>query len=656
MRVVASLTGSPPPAPHDTRLRRPSSAPVVQLAASGGHACARHADGTVTCWGDNDLGQVVDHASAHVPIERPSPFEPTTSVVATPAQVPITDALEIATGVYRTCARRADGVWCWGSPPGPPERVTAMTDAVEITDVCARTAAGQVWCWYGLMAADREPRLEPAIAIVEAGGLTCSLSPERQVRCVDSAGRDVYSLVTLPEAVGLAAAHDFRVCTPLSSGAVTCYWPYYAEDYNVVRAIPVDEVEQVALTNHGACARSSDRRVRCWASPNAPVRAVEGVAADELVSGFDFTCVRDGGAVWCWGDDAEGELGDGQSQIRATPVAVPGIDDAIDVHVTSTFSCVRRRGGAVSCWGAYRDASPGAADPTPREVPQARDAVELAGETTLFVRYPDGAVRRDSAGSMTSTGMSDVVRLASSATHVLGVTGRGTVFGWGGNYYGQLGTGATGSTTGLAFAATVIDDVVAAAAGDNSSCFVRRTGAVACLGKPPRPSGVHRSAPPLPRDVVGIDHAIDVALGDDFGCALIGDHTVRCWGAALRGQLGRALMDATTTAATPVQGLGDVVQLVADGQTACARRGDGTVACWGDNRAGVIAEPYELAFSDGPLILPLTDVRDLSVSTTHACAVVGSGTVLCWGNVASAALGTPLLDSRPPTRVPLPGP
>ncbi|APR88398.1 BNR repeat domain protein [Minicystis rosea] len=75
---------------------------MAQLAAGDQFTCARMTDGTVTCWGDNSVGQLGDGSR-----------EGRTR----PARVPgLASVEEIAVGAAFVCARKADAtVWCWGA-------------------------------------------------------------------------------------------------------------------------------------------------------------------------------------------------------------------------------------------------------------------------------------------------------------------------------------------------------------------------------------------------------------------------------------------------------------------------------------------------------------------------------------------------------------
>lgn len=68
-------------------------------------------------------------------------------------------------------------------------------------------------------------------------------------------------------------------------------------------------------------------------------------------------CARTGGgAVFCWGGNGHGELGDGTHSDRLIPVSVLtlGVGEGAGVDAVATgagFSCARKGGGTVVCWG-----------------------------------------------------------------------------------------------------------------------------------------------------------------------------------------------------------------------------------------------------------------------------------------------------------------
>lgn len=110
-----------------------------------------------------------------------------------------------------------------------------------------------------------------------------------------------------------------------------------------------------------------------------------------------------------------------------------------------------------------------------------------------------------------------------------------------------------------------------------------------------------------------------------FGCAVAGpDGAVVCWGSNSAGQLGNATWEATNK--TVDTGLRRGMQVVSDRDSACARLDDGTVWCWGGNKAegdDRRARPERVPGLD--------DVAELaSCEQCRYCARRELGTVVCW--------------------------
>ncbi len=123
---------------------------VVQVVTGEGHTCALVRDGTVRCWGWNEMGQLGNGAEGNASVPMPV--------------AGLTGVARVAAGYHHTCALQSNGaLWCWGenftcqlgvgplTGPTHPVRVEAPGALVELAGggnhTCARTTSGSVRCW-----------------------------------------------------------------------------------------------------------------------------------------------------------------------------------------------------------------------------------------------------------------------------------------------------------------------------------------------------------------------------------------------------------------------------------------------------------------------------------------------------------------------------
>ena len=117
-----------------------------------------------------------------------------------------------------------------------------------------------------------------------------------------------------------------------------------------------------------------------------------------------------------------------------------------------------------------------------------------------------------------------------------------------------------------------------------------------------------------PVAVAGLSDVEEIALGANNTCARLKDRSVKCWGT---GRLFSASAITTKTSPTSIAGITDAVELRAGGYMTCARLGSGAVTCWGlEKKPG--GEPQNAAA--------------IATAATHACATLKDGTIKCWGD------------------------
>ncbi|MBI4705937.1 MAG: RCC1 repeat-containing protein, partial [Deltaproteobacteria bacterium] len=115
------------------------------------------------------------------------------------------------------------------------------------------------------------------------------------------------------------------------------------------------------------CAVKADGTLWCWGSngcgqlgdgttqdKSSPVQVLAlGTSAVAVAAGCDYTCaVKADGTLWCWGYNYYGQLGDGTTQDKSLPVEVKALGKTVAaVAVGERHTCAVKTGGTLWCWG-----------------------------------------------------------------------------------------------------------------------------------------------------------------------------------------------------------------------------------------------------------------------------------------------------------------
>jgi alpha-tubulin suppressor-like RCC1 family protein len=153
--------------------------------------------------------------------------------------------------------------------------------------------------------------------------------------------------------------------------------------------------------------------------------------------------------------------------------------------------------------------------------------------------------------------------------------------------------------------------------GDFTTCATATDGLVRCWGrdKEGELGDGKGKGERVKRGVVpGLGKVKKIALASRFGCAILDDKRVKCWGTGRIANDGKSFSDAKPTL---VSGVEEVEELVASGAIACARSASGIV-CWGADTK-TIGTPPKGSF------------KQIAAGFTHACALDTGGSVSCWG-------------------------
>jgi len=203
-------------------------------------------------------------------------------------------------------------------------------------------------------------------------------------------------------------------------------------------------------------------------------------------------------------------------------------------------------------------------------------------------------------------------------------------------------------------------------------CALRDDGTVWCWGPNPsmslgaseNPSDCSEPCLKRPRQIQGLQNAVQISMGVMFGCAVLRDHALWCWGDNRYGQLGQrsdsqtCLFGQPCAAAGPVPSLSDVRTVAAGTDHVCALLGDATVRCWGSNDLGQLGDGTRTARETPAPVAGLAGAVNVACGPGLSCAMLSDGRVWCWGGGTGLGYdGSPqeLKDALTPRKIPIDG-
>lgn len=303
------------------------------------------------------------------------------------------------------------------------------------------------------------------------------------------------TLVALPEravqveAGGIYPGFEMYTCVLLADKTVRCWGNNMFGELGVGDAdlfvdtptdVGLQNIKQISIGGTHTCAVDEAGALFCWGYNDSgavgdgttqtaftPAEVTDSVA---LVSaGGTHTCaLMSNGSFRCWGLNNYGQIGVGSEPEQLVPTALPSPIMGLDVACGGHHSCARNLYGSF-CWGLNSDGQLGLGHEVNQQTPAPLD---LPGITAIAL------------GSHHTAAVVD-----------------GELYMWGENSYGQLGDG----------------------------------------------TAVSASTPKK----IGLSSVKKVALGFRFSCALDEAGVVRCWGLNGSGQLGNGNTNGTSVP-TPV--------------------------------------------------------------------------------------------------------
>jgi alpha-tubulin suppressor-like RCC1 family protein len=578
-----------------------------QISCGRRHTCGVTGDGQIYCWGYNNHGQLGIGSiggDSHVPVQV------STSQVSGEAYF-----IEVSAGEDYTCAITSEGaLYCWGEDTngrlGDGGTETDQSEPVAVNTAtitgetyfrsisagdkhaCGITATGRVYCWGS----------DANGALGDGGGEVDALSPS-EVNTAVIAGQKSF----------IKVQNGYNFSCGITADRVTYCWGQ--NDYGQLgNGTTTPAYSPTALDNS-----------------TLPTDAV----LKDLVVGYRHACgLTDAGLAYCWGSDADGQLGDGgvsADKSSPSPVNTYNVSSPerfVDLAGGQAFFCGSTNWGKAYCWGSDNNYKLGNGTPEAgSSIPVLVDNTTI-GNDKYYSKLqlechqgfsPTGQNRLiDWGGGDTALSVNDLSAivgdqglfvLGGGCSHECLITAEGVAYSFGTDANGQLGDGG-----GMASSSTpVLVDTT------------QMTGSL-----------LYRS---LSKD--GLRHQ----------CGVAADGVGYCWGHDSEGQLGDGgavggditypvLID--TAAMT---GSTKFIQVSAGYWHSCGIAADGKAYCWGNNFYGNLGDNNSPTDSASPVAVDTVDVTGdtsflmISCGNYTTCAVTTDGKAYCWGGDEYGRLG-----------------
>jgi alpha-tubulin suppressor-like RCC1 family protein len=542
------------------------------------------------------------------------------------------------TGAH-ACSVHSGKVRCWGTQfnGGLGNPVDESNKQVEVTGITTATAVAV--------------GNSHSCAILSSGGMVCwGRGSEGQLgnAANPSVQRTPVTVSGLSGVVTAIALADFSTCAMISGGAVQCF----------------------GLDNSGELGNDA-----ALVNSNVPVSVAGITTAQQISAGGRHFCARLGdGSARCWGSNLAGQLGDGTTTSRSTPVSVSSLTGVSDIRVATFHSCANTASG-LKCWG-----------------------------NNLFGQLGTGGFGSSTTPVLAVAVSGTISALRAGGRHVCAQTSSAGLTCFGRNFDGQLSqpNNSGFSASGVAMQGLPGLPIIDFVLGTASSCLRFAEEDIRCVGsggfgqlgdgvlrrwKSPQLASFDPAAelslgaqrvcsksPGIGQQCVGFNgfgglgdgttqrrlSLVSVSSGSATGrltssesqsCSYnIGSSALlsRCWGRNDVGQLGiTTLGDQPIIVPAPALFDGSLVIEVTYGTFfGCAITEDSvsalaSVRCWGRNNFGQLGDgtAVDRLISTSIEVPGMSMARQIVAGAGHACVRMFDGTVKCWGSDAQGELG-----------------
>ena len=550
-----------------------------------------------------------------------------TSITATTTTTFVLGVVKVASGNYTTCAVLNDGtVKCWGNNSYyqvgdgtntnrySPTLVTGITNATDVVvstaHACALLSDHTIKCW----------------------GINSSRQLGINTSAVQTSPVTVLNISTATS-ISATSGGGYHTCAVLADQTIRCWG--YNSNY---------QLGDGTTTNQGT-------------PVNPGLTGVIGVAAGDI-----HTCaLLSTGSIKCVGYNGSGQLGNGTTTTSSTWVDVTGITTATQIYAFNSTSCAKLADLSFKCWGSSgygRLGGVGGSTPTTMTFASGATASTISSQgvitciiTTTNTIQCTGGNREGSFGEFTTVsrssfaaiaGISNVTQINVGNINVCAIISNGTLKCWGGNSTGQLGLGfASTKLTPIQITGIANAEFVSVGAYHTSVLYTDGTGTSVGWdqanqlgrGGTLQNASSHVAISNLSNATVDLSPS-----GVLHTCAVLTDHTVKCWGYNPFGELGNGSAS-TQRSAIAVAGITTAIKVVGGSNHTCVLLSSGTIQCFGAGTSGQLGNGASLDSLTPVTVSGITTATDIAAMSQSTCALLSDHTIQCWGVGTNSQLG-----------------
>ena len=628
------------------------SGSVISMALSRKYSCSLMDDGEIYCWGKNDHGQLGDGTrcleqdftnNCNGNYVKPIAYEP----VALPNG---THAISIFShNIYDVCAiLNNNRVFCWGEQYSYNGHGTYLTLGSEFIQIGNRD-----WDSDGIY-----NNLDNCAAGINGWISNLSIDGDAD-GCIDSTED------TDDDGDGYTDTNEIDCGTdPLNSSDI----PLDADMDGLCNTFDDDDDGDGTLDIDDYF-------------PNDPYGFVHLTLGDGFQSGQPLDNVSLGGSsitncmilndfsIKCWGGNQYGQIGDGTrgaDRYAAVAVNLPvGLQPrSLSSSSSANHICSVMVDGSLYCWGNNQYGQIG--DGTNCESNNYANGCNGVGgrSVPIEVSLPIGRT---------------ATAVTTGATHTCAIMDDGSVWCWGSNSNGKLGVGNSSSgTPSWTFTPQQVllpseRTAIAISSGYHHSCAVLDNNSIVCWGLNDHYQlGNWNSGFSTIPTHVSTSQGLSfnsIASGKYHNCAITNDNNAYCWGQNYYYQLGDATStyrgDSATLKLVTLPVGRQAMGLSLGEYSSCSILDDESSYCWGNDYANQLNTQYECqsgdysnGCTDGYRSTPAESISPIGRSyiaifrgASHACMAVDNGGIYCFGYNGGGPLGNGSTNGNGPNYV-----